>query len=227
MKILAFDTSSTALSVAILEDDQLLADTVLTIKKSHSSSLLPAIDFLMRSVHLSPQDLDRLVVAQGPGSYTGLRVAAATAKTLAYTLAIELVGVSSLQALVPADTVGLVIPIIDARRQYVYVGFYENGKAKQPDTYIALTDLLEKLKDIAQLTFVGEVEAFRSQIERHFPQAKIIETLPSAFEIGKLGRKLQPVDVHAFVPNYLKKVEAEENWLKTHKESGLSYVKRV
>ena len=81
MKLLAFDTSSTALSVAILEDDRLLADASLTIKKNHSISLMPTIDFLMKSVNLSPQDLDRIVVAEGPGSYTGLRVAVATAKT--------------------------------------------------------------------------------------------------------------------------------------------------
>ena len=71
MKLLAFDTSSKALSVAILEDEALLAETTLTIKKNHSITLMPVIDFLMQQIDLTPKDLDRIVVAEGPGSYTG------------------------------------------------------------------------------------------------------------------------------------------------------------
>ena len=85
MKVLAFDTSSKALSLAILADKQLLAETTINIKKNHSITLMPAIDFLMGSLDLTPKDLDRIVVAEGPGSYTGLRIAVATAKTLAHT----------------------------------------------------------------------------------------------------------------------------------------------
>ena len=86
MKVLAFDTSSKALSLAILEDKQVLAETTINIKKNHSITLMPAIDFLMASLDLTPKDLDRIVVAEGPGSYTGLRIAVATAKTcLLYT----------------------------------------------------------------------------------------------------------------------------------------------
>ena len=98
MKVLAFDTSSKALSLAILEDKQVLAETTINIKKNHSITLMPAIDFLMASLDWTPKDLDRIVVAEGPGSYTGLRIAVATAKTLAHTLNIELVGMSSLLA---------------------------------------------------------------------------------------------------------------------------------
>ena len=96
MKVLAFDTSSKALSLAILEDKQVLAETTINIKKNHSITLMPAIDFLMASLDWTPKDLDRIVVAEGPGSYTGLRIAVATAKTLAHTLNIELIGMSSL-----------------------------------------------------------------------------------------------------------------------------------
>ena len=71
MKILAFDTSSTALSVALLEDENLVAEATVTVKKNHSISLMPTIDFLVAQVSWQPADLDRVVVAQGPGSYTG------------------------------------------------------------------------------------------------------------------------------------------------------------
>ena len=229
MKILAFDTSCKPLSLAILDGEELLAEVTLNIKKNHSIRLMPTIDFLMHSVDMQPSDLQRIVVAQGPGSYTGLRIAVATAKTLAYSLKIDLVGVSSLYALAaPAKKSGLVVPIIDARRNNVYAGFYDNGRAVEPDRHLALMDVLESLKLQEKVTFVGEVESFRTQIEEYLPQATVIQTLPSAYEIGKLGQTLPAVDVNAFVPNYLKRVEAEENWLKDHHEdSQADYVKRV
>lgn len=226
MKVLAFDTSSKAMSVALLEDCQLLAEQTLNVKKNHSISLMPVIDFMMKQVGWKPTDLERIVVAQGPGSYTGLRVAVATAKTLAYTLTIDLVGVSSLHALCPERS-GLLVPIMDARRNNVYAGFYENGRATQPDCHINFSDLLAMLKGHEKVAFVGEVEAFRNQIEEVLPQAQIQPTLPSAALIGKLGQKLKPVVAHAFVPEYLKKVEAEENWLKTNLETNADYIKRV
>ena len=229
MKVLAFDTSSKALSVAILDGKNLLADVTVNIKKNHSITLMPAIDFLMTSVDLQPSDLDRIVVAQGPGSYTGLRVAVATAKTLAYTLNIELVGVSSLYVLAAAaDFDGLVVPIMDARRNNVYAGFYKNGQSVKADQHMSFTAVLEAVKAEAKVMFVGEVDNFRDQIEEALPQAVILPVLPSAYAIGKYGQSLEPADVDSFVPNYLKRVEAEENWLKTHKEdSTADYVKRI
>ena len=215
MKILAFDTSSTALSVALLEDENLVAEATVTVKKNHSISLMPTIDFLVAQVSWQPADLDRVVVAQGPGSYTGLRVAVATAKTLAYALNIDLVGVSSLQALMDhsAD---------------VYVGFYENGQAIVPDRHAAFTDVLEQAKTFEKVTFVGEVANFVDQIKESLPEATILPSLPSALLIGRLGLSLPPVNVDAFVPHYLKRVEAEENWLKTHEETNRdNYIKRV
>ena len=229
MKVLAFDTSSKALSVAILDGENLLADVTVNIKKNHSINLMPAIDFLMKAVDLKPADLDRISVAQGPGSYTGLRVAVATAKTLAYTLNIELVGVSSLYALAAvADFDGLVVPVIDARRNNVYAGFYKDGQSLKDDQRMNFVDVLEAVKDEESVMFVGEVANFSDQIAESLPQAKVLSVLPSAYAIGKRGQELQPVDVDSFVPSYLKRVEAEENWLKTHIENpSANYVNRI
>ena len=228
MKVLAFDTSSKALSLAILEDKQLLAETTINIKKNHSITLMPAIDFLMGSLDWTPKDLDRIVVAQGPGSYTGLRIAVATAKTLAHTLKIELVGVSSLLALVPEQVEGLVIPVMDARRNNVYAGFYQSGQAVWPEAHLPLAEVLEIAGAANQsVTFVGETAAFTEQIEVALPQATLQPTLPNAAAVGRLGLDLPSQSIHDFVPNYLKRVEAEENWLKNHTESGESYIKRL
>ena len=78
MKILAIDTSNHPMSVALVEDDQLLATTTLNMVRNHSIFLLPVIDDLFQKVQWQPQDLDRVVVAQGPGSYTGIRIAVTT-----------------------------------------------------------------------------------------------------------------------------------------------------
>ena len=228
MKIAAFDTSSKALTLAILEDETLLAQMTLNIKKNHSITLMPAIDFLMKSLDMKPTDLDRIAVAQGPGSYTGLRIAVATAKTLAHTLKIELVGVSSLLALVPEQAEGLVIPVMDARRNNVYAGFYQSGQAVRPEAHLPLAEVLEIAGAADQpVTFVGETTAFVEQIEAALPQAAIQPTLPDAAAIGRIGLDLPAQSIHDFVPNYLKRVEAEENWLKTHQESSNSYIQRL
>ena len=227
MKILAFDTSSKALSLAILEDKQVLAETIINIKKNHSITLMPAIDFLMSSLDLTPKDLDRIVVAEGPGSYTGLRIAVATAKTLAHTLNIELVGMSSLLALVPRQQEGLVVPLMDARRNNVYAGFYENATPVMPEAHLSFAEVLEQVKDAEQVTFVGEVGPFVEQIQEHLPQANYQETLPNAANLALWAWDKKADSLHDFVPNYLKRVEAEENWLKNHTESGESYIKRL
>ena len=227
MKVLAFDTSSKALSLAILEDKQLLAETTINIKKNHSITLMPAIDFLMESLDWTPKDLDRIVVAEGPGSYTGLRIAVATAKTLAHTLNIELVGMSSLLALLPNQQEGLVVPLMDARRNNVYAGFYEHAQPVFPEAHLSFAEVLEQVKDADQVTFVGEVGAFVEQIQEHLPQANYQETLPNAANLALWAWDKEADSLHDFVPNYLKRVEAEENWLKNHAESGESYIKRL
>lgn len=230
MLSLAFDTSSQAMTVALMRDSVLLATFTMTVKKNHSISLMPTIDFIMSQVGCVPSDLERIIVAKGPGSYTGLRVAVATAKTLAYSLGIDLVGVSSLQALaadVPFD--GLVVPLMDARRRQVYAGFYVNGRAVQPDRHMALADLLTSVSDQEQLAFVGETSAFAEEIKSVCPQARVIECLPSAVAMARIGQDLPKEDCHAFVPDYLKRVEAEENWLQAQGlfDSNEDYIKRV
>ncbi len=223
MKLLAFDTSSQALSVALTEDDTLLGKIDLNIKKNHSLTLMPAIDFLMTNAGLQPEDLDRIAVAQGPGSYTGLRIAVTTAKTLASTLNIDLVGVSSLAAIAAnVDVAGKVVPLIDARRQNVYAGIYENGLSVSQEQHIELDKLMETMKTEETLIFTGELANFRELIAQTLPQAKFVENaerrLPNAYQIARLGAGYEPVNVDTFVPEYLKKVEAEEKWLETHAE---------
>ena len=124
---LAIDTSNQTLSVAICNDQQLIGQYTGTTNKNHSLALMPAIDFIMKENQITPQGIERIVVAQGPGSYTGLRIGVTTAKTLAWTLGVELVGISSLASLAAnsLDYQGLIVPLFDARRNNVYTGIYQ------------------------------------------------------------------------------------------------------
>lgn len=241
MKILAIDSSSKSLSVALVDDQVILGEIILNLKKNHSTTLMTSIDFLMAQSNLKPENLDRIVVAQGPGSYTGLRLSATVGKTLAYSLNKEIVGISSLLAIASRvkQENAYLVPVMDARRGNAYAGLYQNEKNILPDQHCVfsefLTKLTEKLGKEAQLVFTGETENFIQEIEEAgFENARIIsdslEKLPSAYEIAKIGQKLAPANVHSFAPNYLKKVEAEEKWLETHEESDgdiEKYVQRV
>lgn len=235
MKLLAMDTSNQTLTVAVLEDEQVLAHFQLNRKMNHSLTLMPAIEFVMEASGLKPADLNRIVVAKGPGSYTGIRIAVTTAKTLAETLKIELTTVSSLAVIAGnARTNKLIIPLIDARRNNVYAGVYrwENQQMINvlADQHIALTDLLDQIKEPA--LFVGETSKFKEQIESAQLTADISEAdemnLPNGIILGKLGFLAKPIgNIHGLVPAYLKRVEAEEKWLETHRPEDDNYVEKI
>lgn len=118
MNILAMDTSNQLLGVAIVKDGVTLGEHVMHGHRDHSVRLLPAIEQLMKETKTAPADLDRIVVGQGPGSYTGVRISMATAKTMAWALGIDVIGVSSLEGLASQGELfpGYVCPFFDARR---------------------------------------------------------------------------------------------------------------
>lgn len=238
MNILALDTSNQTLAVAITKDQQLLGQIQTTVKRTHSLSLMPTIDYLFKSVLLTPKEIDRVVVAQGPGSYTGLRIGVTTAKTLAYTLQKELVGISGLKALA-ANCVGIsgwIIPLFDARRNNVYAGVYQwqAGELTQilPDQHIAMADLIEKVAG-HPVYFVGlDTPKFAEEINAALPKAVInsvtLWDIPNAAVLAELGEKAEPeTDIQGFLPHYLKRVEAEEKWLETHQPENENYVEKI
>ncbi|MTD38718.1 tRNA (adenosine(37)-N6)-threonylcarbamoyltransferase complex dimerization subunit type 1 TsaB [Erwinia sp. CPCC 100877] len=239
MRILAIDTSNQTLTIAVSEDQRLLGEYTITVKKNHSLTLMPAIERLMKEVGLTPKELDRIVVAKGPGSYTGLRIGVTTAKTLAYTLNKELAGVSSLKTLAAncASIKGLIVPLFDARRNNVYTGAYqmEDGQLKTmiADQHIALDRWLERLADYENVFFVGtDVEKFQEQIKNTLPTAQMNHIaywqVPHGAVLAELGRKAEIVtDIHRFLPDYLKRVEAEENWLKENQPEVENYVEKI
>ena len=128
MKILALDSSGLVASVALLQDETLVAEYTMNYKKTHSQTLLPMLDEIKKAVDLDLETLDAIAVAAGPGSFTGLRIGSATAKGLGLALNKPLIAVPTLEALAynlydtPEDTP--ICPIMDARRKQVYTGMY-------------------------------------------------------------------------------------------------------
>ena len=239
MRILAIDTSNQTLTIAVNEEQRLLGEYTITVKRNHSLTLMPAIERLMQEVGLTPKELDRIVVAQGPGSYTGLRIGVTTAKTLAYTLNKELVGVSSLKT-VAANCItinSIIVPLFDARRNNVYTGAYkmEAGQLQTiiAEQHIALADWLNQLADYENVFFVGtDVEKFQEQIHHTLPTAEINRIahwqIPHGAVLAELGSKAEVIaEPHHFLPNYLKRVEAEENWLKENQPEVENYVEKI
>src|SRR6476661_5326619 len=99
MTVLAIDTSNQALGVALLDEDKIIGEYITNMKKNHSIRIMPAIQMLMKDCERTPRDLSKIVVAKGPGSYTGLRIGVTIAKTMAWSLHLPLVGISSLEIL--------------------------------------------------------------------------------------------------------------------------------
>ena len=126
MKILGIESAALTASVALVTDGILTAEYTVTDKKTHSQTLLPMLDELKRSLGLELETLDAIAISAGPGSFTGLRIGAATAKGLGLVLQKPLVAVSTLEALAYnlAGSNSLICPVMDARRSQVYNGLY-------------------------------------------------------------------------------------------------------
>ena len=126
MTILAIESSSLVASVAITEDDVMIAEYTIDYKKTHSQTLLPMIDEMCRMTDFQLEKIDAIAVSAGPGSFTGLRIGSATAKGLGLALKKPLIHVPTVEAMAYNfyDTEKYIVPIMDARRNQVYTGIY-------------------------------------------------------------------------------------------------------
>ncbi len=218
MYSLLINSANQPLSVAVLQDGKVLVTHTTTVKRNHSIQLMPLIEFLLVQCELKAKDLDEIIVAEGPGSYTGLRIGVTTAKTLAYTLGIQLYGVSSLKAIAAniEYSDAYIIPIIDARRGNVFAGVYQwQGQqlvAVMEDQHIALSQLITQWSNKENVIFIGDdVTHFTNELEGYQCNAKP----PRADKMYRY--KGEPREIHTFVPQYLKLSEAEQNWMDQQK----------
>ena len=170
MKILALETSAKAASAAIVEGGEILAESTLNVGLTHSETLMPAVDFLLRTAKLSAKDLDAVAVSRGPGSFTGIRIGIGAAKGLAQGWGLPCVGVSTLEGLA-WNFQGLdrtVCAVMDARCRQVYTALFRSDSGGvcrlREDEAIALDELgniLSAAEGTVMLTGDGAQLCFR------------------------------------------------------------------
>ena len=163
MKILALDSSGLVASVAVMEDDNLLAEYTMNYKKTHSQTLLPMLDEMSKMIDLDLNTVDAIAVAGGPGSFTGLRIGSATAKGLGLALKKPLISIPTVDGLVYnlCGTDKVVCPLMDARRNQVYTGIYEfegnELKVIEAQMAVDITEIAEKLNTLGrEVIFLGD-----------------------------------------------------------------------
>jgi len=147
MKILSLDSSATVATVALSEDDRLLAEFTINNGNTHSETLLPMVEGLLRAYGVTPDEIDAYAATSGPGSFTGVRIGAATIKGLAFGTDKPCVEVSTLEAIAENLTVrsGLICPVMNARRSQVYTALFrsdgESLTRLMPDSAISIEEL--------------------------------------------------------------------------------------
>ena len=228
MKILSFETSAKAASVALMEDGKLLAESYQNTGMTHSQTLMVMAQDLLKQCGLGPAAVDAVAVANGPGSFTGVRIGVAAAKGFAWGGEKPLVGVSTLEAMALqlGAWQGYVCPVMDARRSQVYNAlFHVSGgmyTRVREDRAISLAELGEELKNLTEPVFLvgdGSILCYNT----------LLETLPGlvlppehrmhqraegvALEGWRMAKEGDTVSGAELVPNYLRLSQAERERL--------------
>lgn len=224
MKILAIESASLTASAAIITDDILTAEYTVNDRKTHSQTLLPMVDEICRMVQLDKKEIDAVAVSAGPGSFTGLRIGAATAKGMGLALHIPLLPVPTLDALAYNlwGTDALICPVMDARRGQVYNGLYhcrEELEMVEKARAIPAEDLIRELNERNErVIFLGDgVPVLREIAEQNLAvlhsYAPAHQSRHRAASVGALGMKMlregKSVKAADFVPFYLRLSQAE------------------
>jgi tRNA threonylcarbamoyladenosine biosynthesis protein TsaB len=216
--------------VSLATEEKVLGEIITYVKKNHSVRLMPSIEQLLKDTGIKPVDLDRIIVAEGPGSYTGVRIGVTVAKTLAWSLNIPIVGVSSLKVLAANGKFfsGVIVPLFDARRGQVYTGLYEYAQQDltciEEDKIVLLEEWLMKLKERNNpVLFVGnDVSIHKEVIKEKLGELAFFTSVSQQnarpAELAAIGMISEGQSAHSLVPNYIKMAEAEEKWLASQQD---------
>ena len=198
MKCLFIDTSLSDVSIAIISDDKVLDSINKNIPGGHSIYTISFIDEVLKKCGLNPDDIDKILVVNGPGSFTGIRIGVTIAKTYAYVLKKEIIPVSSLKARVIGKKSNYFLSLIDARNHNYYVGLYDNNYNEVIKEQFMTLDEVNTLKEKYNPLVVAENDSLDYLAITNYYKDK-----PS----------LNP---HELNPNYLKLPQALEvkKWLK-------------
>lgn len=232
MKVLGIDSSGMTATVALIDENKLIAEYTVNNKRTHSETLMPMIDKVLTSAETNIRDVELLAIAAGPGSFTGLRIGAATVKGLGLSINVPVAAIPTCEGLAMnlSGTDRLVCPLIDARRNQVYTGLYrvsgDMPEAVIDQTACDISEIVDKINEIGEaVIFLGDgTEIFREYIENsvkvEYSFAKANAALQRGASIAALGllyqRAGKTVSVDEFTPVYLRASQAER--VKNEKE---------
>lgn len=225
MKLLAFECSAAAASAAVCDGETLLGESYVNIRQTHSRTLLPVAEGLLRSVGLAPAQMDAFAVTVGPGSFTGVRIGIAAVKGMAFALEKPCVGLSTLEALAwnLRGAQGLIVPAMDARCGQVYAAVFR-GAAAGPerlteDLALPIAQLAERLKAMDEPAWlVGDgaalcYDALSSALPvRLAPPERRFQRASSVAELA-LARMETALPADQLRPAYLRLPQAERERL--------------
>lgn len=225
MKVLALDSSGLVATVAIVTEEAMLAEYTVNFKKTHSQTLLPMLDEIVKMVELDLSEVDAIAVAAGPGSFTGLRIGSATAKGLGLALKKPVIAIPTLDGLAYNlyGTDKLICPMMDARRNQVYTGAYEfvssELRAVIPQAALAIEEILDKINELGRdVIFLGDgvdvnKEIIKEKTSVNYEVAPIHLSRQRAGAIGALGIEYYKKDLtetaQQHEPVYLRVSQAE------------------
>lgn len=225
MKVLGIDSSGMTATVALIEDDKLIAEFTVNNKRTHSETLMPMIDKVLTASETDIRDVELLAIAAGPGSFTGLRIGAATVKGLGMSLDVPVAAIPTCEGLAMnlSGTDRLVCPLMDARRNQVYTGLYRVSgnmpEAVIEQTACDISEIVDKVNEAGEkVIFLGDgaaifKEYIESNIRVEFSFANANASLQRGASIASLGLLYQKagktVSVDEFTPVYLRPSQAE------------------
>ena len=217
--ILGIDTSTTIGSIGLLVNREPIAEHTLDITQNHSSRLMPAIKTVLEWGNLNIRDIDAFAVAIGPGSFTGIRIAVATAKSICYAIKKPILAISTLEAIAyNLQYVNkLICPILDARRDQVYTAIFQGGRdliRQTEDLCIPLTEILNRLDNIGKnpVVFAGNgLQRYSENIYRRLNKPVLASPtfhVPRGINIAHLGaERFQSDNIDDYLsitPNYVR-----------------------
>lgn len=220
MLILAFESSAKPASVALLRDGKLLSVYTQCSQLTHSRTLLPMAEDMLKNAELTLRDVDLFAVAHGPGSFTGVRIGVSTVKGLAWALDKPCVGVSTLEAMAWNGVAagGFVCPVMDARRSQVYNALFEirDGRPCRltKDRPIALEEMIGEVRALNAPVFLvgdGAELTARAFDEAGIPYVLAPENLrwQSAWGVAMCAKDQEPGNADSLLPVYLRLSQAE------------------
>ena len=214
MLILGIDTSTKICTCSIFDSENgVIVETSLSVKKNHSNIVMPIIDNLFKISELNINDIDKIAVAIGPGSFTGVRIALGIAKGLAMALNKPLVAINELDILeaIASGNENEIIPLIDARKERVYY--------KYQNTYVDdyLINLISNFDKNKKYVFVGDgainyTNILKDKLGDNAVILPMYNAFPRASILCELALNKEEANIYTLEPEYISKSRAEKNF---------------